>query len=320
MDSDSMPNFDEAADHLTNHDISFLVSDEPTFALGGENDESQNVSFDTLFQNSFQVRAAPQSVFDVGMPPLSIAPLQPLGGAQAGFLPNPAAAPSSPSHGSPVRPAVLLPSMETSESKKRSRTCSFFFDTLTTARAPAFVRELVVKLCAVQKSGSANGVKLERNPTFFVDAYSAQKTPRVGVWVLFSSSASNLDKWNRVAKTIGSSSHRMIPQNHGSGRLTHGYEFTAQQFGLAADDAQMFNNVVICDELPQVFFSLFLLLFVFRLADFFPRAGLAPQEQSDGGQEACQGLGGRGRNPQANCRPWAHRLGGGRKPPAAPFR
>ena len=256
MDSDSLPNFDEAADHLTNHDISFLVSDEPTFALGGENDESQNVSFDTLFQNSFQVRAASQSVFDVGMPPLVIPPpLQLAGGAQAGFLPNPApgAAPSSPSHGSPARPAVLLPSMETSESKKRLRTCSFFFDTLTTARAPAFVRELVVKLCAVQKSGSTNGVKLERNPTFFVDAYSAQKTPCVGVWVLFSSSASNLDKWNRVAKTIGSFSHRMIPQNHGSGKLTHGYEFIAQQFGLAADDAQMFTNVVLCDELPQVF-------------------------------------------------------------------
>jgi hypothetical protein len=273
MDSD-MPNFDEdAADHLTNlsgHDISFLVSDgsnDANFPLGAD-DQSQSVSFDALFQNSVQSLPPPTSMFDIDQsvgslqfgvaafipPPSGIAPLQPSqqGG---GFLPSLSSINNTDCLG--VLPS--LPSIVGALGPKRSRTCSFYFDDLTPARAPSFIKEMVAKLCAVQKSGTTNGAKLDRNPTFFVDAFTSHKVPVVGVWVLLTSSSSNNEKWARVCKTIGATSLRLIPQNHGSGRLTHSYQFIAQQFGLADDDNQMFRNVVICDVLPEVPPFLFLL-------------------------------------------------------------
>ena len=268
MESD-LPDFEDAAEQLANlsksNDIPFLCSDDSPsldtgFALGGDKDADGQSSinvFDGLFQSQVQVPlplasfmfdppslgalqlalAANSPHLDIGGSAVSPQAAVPLNaGAHVGFLSSPP-------------PALLTDST----GKQRSRVCSFYFPDLKAVDAKAHITKMVKQLIEVQKSGSTSGIKLERNPTFFVDSFTAHRVSPDGVWIPLTSSSTQHAKWGRVAKTIGASDFRLIPQNVDSGKLIHSYKFIAKQFGLADDDEQLFQNTVHCDELPQVF-------------------------------------------------------------------
>ena len=243
MDSD-LPDYAEAAEQLAN-----LSSSGIPFLCNERQDVDQGNMFDSLFQNS-----SSSSLNHQAPPSSSIFDLDPsLGALQHALVANSNAPPVRAQAGflqSPSLPAIQ-PEVQAA-SKQRSRSCSFFFLSLKPEKAPEFILKMVEKLCIIQQSGSTNGVKLERNPTFFVDSFTAHKEPVEGVWVLLTSSSTDGSKWARVAKTVGADSYRVIPQNNETGKLTHGYRFISKQFGLADDDDQIFTNVVKCPELPSV--------------------------------------------------------------------